>query len=362
MDFDALGRRDFLAGSGGLFLCTLAGQKLPLDEQADVEKLAAELEAPPKVAEAGRAGDSSGEAVLAAQGDATPEQRAAAPRAISGAREYWIKAEPRRWNPVPTGRDQMMNKKVRGRKFMAFGYRRYTAGFGAPIGPATIPGPLIEAEVGETVIVNFQNLLPSPVTMHPHGIFYTADMDGAYKGKFTDPGGFVQRGKTFRYVWEATPGTEGAWLYHDHGPLDPLPLYRGLFGPLIVRPEGAPRPDREFFLFLHDLTPVATGGSRVYSCVNGRAYAGNTPTLRTRVGEKVAMYVYGIDNNFHTFHLHGHRWTDPNGGQVVDNVTLGPGDVITVPFVEDNPGRWFYHCHVFSHLHAGMNGWYLVDP
>jgi FtsP/CotA-like multicopper oxidase with cupredoxin domain len=28
--------------------------------------------------------------------------------------------------------------------------------------------------------------------------------------------------------------------------------------------------------------------------------------------------------------------------------------------VEDNPGRWFYHCHVFSHLHMGMNGWYLV--
>ena len=30
--------------------------------------------------------------------------------------------------------------------------------------------------------------------------------------------------------------------------------------------------------------------------------------------------------------------------------------------VEDNPGRWFYHCHVFSHLHMGMNGWYVVAP
>ena len=46
---------------------------------------------------------------------------------------------------------------------------------------------------------------------------------------------------------------------------------------------------------------------------------------------------------------------------MVDNQTLGPGDSITAAFVEDNPGRWFYHCHVFSHLHEGMNGWYLVE-
>ncbi len=48
--------------------------------------------------------------------------------------------------------------------------------------------------------------------MHPHGIFYTADMDGSYKGKYTDPGGFVQNQRTFQYVWEARPGTEGAWF------------------------------------------------------------------------------------------------------------------------------------------------------
>ena len=46
---------------------------------------------------------------------------------------------------------------------------------------------------------------------------------------------------------------------------------------------------------------------------------------------------------------------------MVDNQTLGPGDSFTAAFVEDNPGRWFYHCHVFSHLHEGMNGWYLVS-
>jgi FtsP/CotA-like multicopper oxidase with cupredoxin domain len=123
-----------------------------------------------------------------------------------------------------------------------------------------------------------------------------------------------------------------------------------------------PRPDREFFLCFHSFTPLATGLDNQFSCINGRAYAGNTPTLRAKVGETVAWHVFALDDDFHAFHLHGHRWVDPDGGRVIDNETLGPGDVISLQYVEDNPGRWFYHCHVFSHLHMGMNGWYIVSP
>ena len=130
---------------------------------------------------------------------------------------------------------------------------------------------------------------------------------------------------------------------------------------MIVRDPSEPRPTKEFFTAFHSFQPVTTGLDQPFYCINGRAYAGNTPTLRASVGDDVAFYVYAIDDNFHTFHIHGHRWTDPNGGAVIDNVTLGPGDGITARFTEDNPGRWFYHCHVFSHLHQGMNGWYLVE-
>ncbi len=110
----------------------------------------------------------------------------------------------------------------------------------------------------------------------------------------------------------------------------------------------------------HAFNPSVTGFSRNFACINGRSYAGNTPTLEANVGDTVAFNVYAIDNDFHTFHVHGHRWTDPSG-VVIDNQTLGPGDSFTAAFTEDNPGRWFYHCHVFSHLHEGMNGWYLVS-
>ena len=348
MDFRPFDRRQFLAGGGAAFVCTLAGHKLFLDKPADLPKLASGVHVPPKVA--------------AAEGPAqTLFVSDVSTAAANAQRQYWIRAEQRRWNIVPTGRDEMMDKPVSGKtRFPAYIYRAYSPNFGRPLNRGRIPGPLIEANVGETVAVHFQNSLPVPVTMHPHGIFYSEEMDGAYKGKYTDPGGFVQPGRTFTYIWNARPGTEGLWLYHDHGPLDPVPLYKGLFGPLIIRDPSQPRPNREFFLFMHSLQPIATNLDRLFGCFNGHAYAGNTPTLRANVGQRVAFHVIALDNDFHTFHLHGHRWTDADG-TVIDTKTMGPGESFTFEFVENDPGRWFYHCHVFSHLHMGMNGWYIVS-
>jgi FtsP/CotA-like multicopper oxidase with cupredoxin domain len=353
MPVPPLGRREFLGVGGGALFCTLAGHHLSLDSHVDVEKLGAQVPVPPKVAAADRGAGWTSEFVSSAT--------SAAPTGPT--RTYWIQAEPVKWQVIPTHHDAMMNRPVRGKStFTALAYRPYAPNFAKPIGPATIPGPAIEAETGDTVIVNFRNKTKLPVTMHPHGIFYPNHMDGAYKGKFTDPGGFVRPGRTFQYVWEARPGTEGFWLYHDHGPLDPVPVFKGLFGSLIVRPAGESPPDAEFFLALHSFPPIATNLQNTFECINGRAYAGNTPTLLAKVGQKVAFRVFALDNDFHTFHVHGHRWTDADGGGVIDTKTMGPGDSLSAEWVEDNPGRWFYHCHVFSHLHMGMNGWYLVSP
>lgn len=352
MNLRPQGRREFFADAGGVLLCTLAGQQVLTNEKADVDGLAGGIEVPPKV-------QAAREAELASPRSSSTTLLA---QSTGSRREYWIRAEPVSWDIVPTGRDEMMGKKVKGKKkFSAYAYRAYSPNFAEPLGPASIPGPLIEATLGDTIVIHFQNKLKTPVTIHPHGILYSDDMDGAYKGKFTDPGGFVQKGTTFDYVWEAVEGTQGFWFYHDHGPMDPLPMYAGLFGPMIIRDPSQPQPTKEFFTAFHSFQPVTTGIDKAFYCINGRAYAGNTPTLRTNVGDDVAFYVYVLDDNFHTFHIHGHRWTDPNGGQVIDNATLGPGDGITARFTEDNPGRWFYHCHVFSHLHQGMNGWYLVE-
>ena len=68
-----------------------------------------------------------------------------------------------------------------------------------------------------------------------------------------------------------------------------------------------------------------------------------------------------MDDNFHDFHIHGHRWKDA-AGAFVDTPTVGPNETITARFVEDNPGRWLYHCHVFSHQDAGHGGLVPGEP
>jgi FtsP/CotA-like multicopper oxidase with cupredoxin domain len=135
---------------------------------------------------------------------------------------------------------------------------------------------------------------------------------------------------------------------------------RGLFGAIIVRKRGAKRPDRTYTLFAHQLSPAITRLERNFHCFNGRAYAGNTPILRARPGEDVEVNVFGQDSNYHTFHIHGHRWQDA-AGAFTDNPGFGSNESIRARFVEDNPGRWLYHCHVFSHQDVGMAGWYLVE-
>jgi FtsP/CotA-like multicopper oxidase with cupredoxin domain len=281
-------------------------------------------------------------------------------------REHWIAARTVKWDIAPTGRDEWMKRRLpprRRRTIRAYVYQEWSAGFAEPIRPARIPGPTLHAEVGDVIVVHFSNLdrkLRQAVTMHPHGVRYTPEYDGSYLGDFTRAGGFVASGEEFTYVWEATPESIGAWPYHDHGPNHTLNTLRGLFGAVVVRAKGAPAADAEHVLFLHSFPPQVTGFAQVFHAVNGRSFAGNTPTIRAHTGQRVSLHVIGMDQNFHTFHVHGHRWRD-SAGALVDCPTLGPNETITASFVEDNPGRWLYHCHVFPHQDSGMAGWYLVE-
>jgi FtsP/CotA-like multicopper oxidase with cupredoxin domain len=351
-------RRGFLAvGSGALF-CTIAGQRLSLDDAGDAAKAdaaAARVRPPPA-----RPATAPGAAAQDRLTFATPS-----PQPGGMVREYWVQARRMRWDIVPTGRDQWHGQPLSGASaFGAFAYQRMTAGFAEPAGPAQMPGPTLTAEVGDVLVVHFRNAetkVRQGITMHPHGVRYNPEYDGVFLGDFTRAGGYVGPGEEFTYTWEATPDSVGVWPYHDHGPNHTLNTFRGLFGAIIVRPKGEKAPDNEHILFLHALTPGITGLEKPFQCINGRAYAGNTPTLTAKAGEDVAIHVIGMDDSFHDFHIHGHRWRD-SSGSFVDTPAVGPNETVTARFVEDNPGRWLYHCHVFSHQDGGMAGWYLVEP
>src|SRR5438067_1832441 len=172
MPMPPIGRRQFMASAGGMFFCTLAGHRLTSNSHVDLDHLSSQVPVPPKV--------------RAAAAQPLRSQSVSTAASTGQAREYWIKAVRTRWNIVPTYHDGMMDRKVHGKtKFTALAYRPYSPGFKKPLGPPSIPGPLLEAQTGETIVVNFRNEAGPPVTIHPHGIFYTSDMDGAYKGKYT---------------------------------------------------------------------------------------------------------------------------------------------------------------------------------
>jgi hypothetical protein len=348
-----LDRRDFLGVAGGTaLLCGIGGHPLTQTSARDVAQADAAARALSKPA-------SARDPIDSAQFP-TPEPQPGGQR-----REYWIAARSVMWDIAPTGRDEWMNHKIGGRRrFRALVYQLHDAGFANAIGPAAMPGPTLEAEVGDTIVVHFRNAderFGQALTVHAHGVRYNPEYDGAYLGDFTRAGGFVAPGQEFTYTWEATPDSVGVWPYHDHGPNHTINSTRGLFGAVIVRPKGASTPDVEQVLVMHSFPPPVTLIDRLVECFNGRTGAGNTPTIRARVGQDVALHVYGGDANFHTFHVHGHRWRDGSGA-TVDCPTVGPNESMTARFTEDNPGRWLYHCHVASHQDAGMAGWYIVEP
>jgi FtsP/CotA-like multicopper oxidase with cupredoxin domain len=348
-----LDRRAFLGAGGAAFICTIGGERVVLRSPGDAAKAdaAARRVARPRAAAAGNPNAGT---------FPTP-----APATGGQVREHWIQARTVLWDIVPTDRDEWHGKAVKGHSvFRAFVYQEMTAGFARPLAAPAMPGPTLYAEVGDLLVVHLRNAdetLDQAITMHPHGVRYNPDYDGAYLGDFTRAGGFVAPGEEFTYRWEATPDSVGVWPYHDHGPNHTLNTFRGLFGTIIVRERGAKAPDVEYALHLHALAPPVTGLDRQFQCINGRAFAGNTPTLSARAGQDVAIHALGMDGNFHDFHIHGHRWKDP-AGAFVDTPSIGPNEAATARFVEDNPGRWLYHCHVFSHQDGGMAGWYDVRP
>ena len=349
MSLEPFGRRELFAGTGGALLCTLAGQKIFAGEQADVEQLASEVPVPPKVRAAERAGSA-------------PAAEPTLARVTGARREYWIQAEPVRWNIVPTGRDGMMDKKVKGKtKFDCLRLPAVLARLRRPARPGDDPRPVDRG--GDRRRDRRQ--LPQQ-DRHPgddppaRGLLLAGD------GRRLQ--GPPHRSRRVRAEEAGVPVRLGGAPGHRGRLALPRPRADGSAagpqGPLrsadrasrrsatadarVQRPLPRLQPDR------HRLQPQLRLRQR-----RAPTRATRRPSSRTSA-TRVAFNVYAIDNDFHTFHIHGHRWTDETG-TVVDNKTLGPGDSFTAAFTEDNPGRWFYHCHVFSHLHEGMNGWYLVS-
>jgi FtsP/CotA-like multicopper oxidase with cupredoxin domain len=275
-------------------------------------------------------------------------------------REYWIAAVPVRWNVVPNERNAIEGETFTPDKtvFRTVVYRQYTKDFAKPVANVTgdegIQGPLIRARVGETLLVHFRNLDTLnnlPHSMHFHGVRYQFGSDGAYIPGFSGPGATVKPGETFTYKLVAEPQSVGVWPYHDHSPSMTLSIEGGLYGALSILGRDEQAPDREFVVYLSSHLGFMT--------IDGRAFVGNTPVFHAKVGDVVQWDVLAIGDDFHTFHVHGHRWLTADGPR--DTQVIGPAESYKIRWREDTSGTWLYHCHVESHMMNGMIGIYRVS-
>lgn len=108
-----------------------------------------------------------------------------------------------------------------------------------------LPGPTIEAHVGDTVVVRLTNNLEEPTTIHWHGIRLPATMDGT---EVVQP--LVAPGETFEYRFVVPDA--GTFWYHSHHN-ETVQMERGLYGALVVRGDDEVAVDRERVLVLDDM-------------------------------------------------------------------------------------------------------------
>ncbi|HWY79765.1 MAG TPA: multicopper oxidase domain-containing protein [Candidatus Sulfotelmatobacter sp.] len=264
-------------------------------------------------------------------------------------------------------------------------------------------GPTLHAEVGDTIKIYFKNNSTFPVSMHPHGVFYNKDSEGAgYNDKISgkaNQGDSIPPGGQYMYVWyipeRAGPGpmdpSSIMWMYHSH--VDEVKdTNTGLVGSIIVtrrgmaRPDGTPKDvDKEFVTlfsifnentswFLTDNIKTAIVNSHFvdtndknfqesnlkYS-INGYIY-GNMPMMTMIQGERVRWYVasMGGESDLHTPHWHGN--TVLINGMRTDVAQVLPMGMVTADMIPDDPGIWLFHCHVNDHILAGMITRYKVLP
>ena len=271
-----------------------------------------------------------------------------------------------------------------------------------------IPGPTLVFTEGDTVNVTLKNnacednfvnggvgaFENSRVGIHVHGVHYDISDDATYKRmNMSDELSAATCGDKVEYKWDIGLGTEGTWPYHDHtfsqnevGAED-----IGLFGTVIVNPHDGKvnglvdsqtgniqnvkvdNIDKEFVLWM--VSSEVLGRSVFYGMEIDNAHP-DTPGKQTALwvnpplyasdGDIVRYHVLGLGDETHAFHLHGHRWVDAQGGtaDIIDVKEITPLQRHTfLVEVSDNGNEhdgtsegWMYHCHVFSHMQAGMSG------
>ncbi len=242
-----------------------------------------------------------------------------------------------------------------------------------------VPGPMLRMRVGDTAEVHITNDEGSSL---PHSIDLHA---------VTGPGGgavFTQTNPGDETMFTFQALNPGLYVYHCATPSVAHHIASGMYGLILVEPEGGlPPVDREFYVMQGEVYTAEAFGAQghqsfsyehmlsedpEYLVFNGAAGALTLDeyALRANVGETVRIFFgVGGPNFTSSFHVIGEIFdrvypfaalTSPPLTDV-QTVTVPPGGAAMVEFTVDVPGRYILVDHALSRLERGLVGFLYVE-
>lgn len=232
-----------------------------------------------------------------------------------------------------------------------------------------VPGPVVRVRAGDTVRITINNK-----TKLPHSIdFHAARI--APNRAFRD----VAPGKSFTYDFVAT--SPGVFMYHCGTAPVVHHIANGMYGMIIVEPEGGlPPVDREFAFVQSDFYAGASGAtaddaklmavSPDVIAFNGYAGQYKERPITVRRGEKIRAFVLAAGpNTWSAFHVVGtifdRAWIDgifpenlTRGNQTL-NLSASQGAV--AEFTLDEEGTYPFVSHDFTSVAKGAVGLFRTE-
>ncbi|XP_069746918.1 ferroxidase HEPHL1-like isoform X1 [Narcine bancroftii] len=344
--------------------------------------------------------------------------------AHSRTRTYYLAVKEEIWDYAPEGTNVLTNQDLEqdehaaeflksgehriGQLYKKAVYKQFTDGIYLTEIPKPIwlgfLGPVLRAEVEDVIIIHFKNFASRPYSVHPHGVFYEKDSEGAFYPDRTSAGkdkmdDAVQPGGNHTYRWivkkqyaptDADPNCL-TWIYHSHVDA-PKDISSGLIGALLTCKKGSLNEgtlkrkdvDQDFVLMFSivdenlswylddnikrycsrpstvDKDDEDFQESNKMHSINGYLF-GSLPGLNMCIGQSISWHLFSIGNevDVHSAYFHGQTLIDR--GHKVDVVSLFPASFVTVQMIPKNIGKWLLSCQVNDHIKAGMQGLFVVQ-
>ncbi|XP_034741691.1 coagulation factor V isoform X5 [Etheostoma cragini] len=240
-------------------------------------------------------------------------------------------------------------------------------------------GPTLRAQEGETIVVTFRNLATAPHSIHPHGIAYGKQSEGAnyfdntsQKEKEDD---IVRPNSQHVYYWEVTkevspqPSDPSCLTYTYISHKNVVEDYNsGLIGALLIcKPGTLDESGKQvgvyheyvflFGVFDENESKYKPKGhaNHVKYTINGYTM-GSLPDVSMCAYASVSLHLVGMSSEPEVFSVHMNGQVLQQTGHKVSSVGLISGSSATASMVALHTGRWLLSSHTIKHMEAGMHG------